>query len=332
MAQFLPAPTGARIGSVDVYPNLLVTTLAVAAVSLLPTRAGRAIESAPQVSRAVQCELSVRPLTLGVNPQPGVQRWGEPAPSSKYPVQVDRFANLSIATLSQPVAAPFLPLDTSQHQPRTQVLADAPLRPLTLGINPQPAPLRLEGSAPGPKLQVQTQAYPNTLVLGKPQVLQSFTSAPSLTYAVQADVYPRLLTLASAPPLTGAATLSLVLDLTGAPLTPTSSALLAVSLDLSGLVDSGVQKAGPVDSPRSAQGWRRKRKQLKLPPVQSVIERAPSTAVIAQAQTFQSLADLTGKPLERLRADVDHDIELLMREAAERDDEEALLLILTALD
>lgn len=99
---------------------------------------------------------------------------------------------------------------------------------------------------------------------------------------------------------------------------------------------SGASIAGPVDSPTiSDTAYRRKRKKLRLKPVfitPASFEVAPPQAVIDLAPSFQSLADLTGKPLESLRAEVDREIELLMREAQERDDEEALLLILTALD
>lgn len=94
--------------------------------------------------------------------------------------------------------------------------------------------------------------------------------------------------------------------------------------------------AGPVDSPRiSDTAFRRKRKKLRLKPVfiaPASFEVAPPQEVIDLVPSFQFLADLTGKPLESLRADIDQEIELLMRELQERDDEEALLLILTALD
>lgn len=99
-------------------------------------------------------------------------------------------------------------------------------------------------------------------------------------------------------------------------------------------------QAGPVDSPRiSDTAFRRKKKLRKIEtPAEPVFiapasfEREIPPAIIAKATNFQSLADITGKPVATLRAQVDHEIESLMRAHAERDDEEALEWILKALD
>jgi hypothetical protein len=102
--------------------------------------------------------------------------------------------------------------------------------------------------------------------------------------------------------------------------------------------DSG--KAGPVDDVRSADGFFRRKKKLRKveKPAEPVFispasfEREIPPALIVKAKSFQSLADLTGKPVQVLRAQIDHEIESLMRAHAERDDEEAIEWILKALD
>lgn len=96
---------------------------------------------------------------------------------------------------------------------------------------------------------------------------------------------------------------------------------------------------GPVDSPRIAEGFyrrKKRRKPLELPePVfisPASFERAPPQAVIDKVPDFTTLAQTLGEAPAALSARIDREIEFLMRERAERDDEEALVLILTALD
>src|SRR5437660_11825074 len=127
MAQFLPAPRPRQLGAVDFIPNLLITTLA-AVAPFLPLQAGRAMASAPAIKGAVQCELLVRPLTLGMNPQPNVRRLDQSAPYPKFQVQVDQLR-----------------------------------APLTLGMNPQPGVGRLDANAPTLKGAVQLDRFPNLL-------------------------------------------------------------------------------------------------------------------------------------------------------------------------
>lgn len=185
-------PQKRQIGSVDVYPNLLVTTLAVVAVSLPPGKPYS--ESAPQQKRVLVVD-HVRPITLGINPSPQAVQWSQSAPPPKapvyvlaqpnylplginpnpqsrqvsdsapprkYAVTVDPQPNLSVTTLF-PVAAqaPFVPVDFSQTQRKYEVFADVPGRPLTLGINPNPRATSWSDSAPPPKYQVQVDVYPN---------------------------------------------------------------------------------------------------------------------------------------------------------------------------
>lgn len=114
-----------------------------------------------------------------------------------------------------------------------------------------------------------------------------------------------------------------------------------IVIDCSGTLtqpDSG--RAGPVDSQRSAEGYYRRKKKLRKlgVPAEPVfispasLERAPAQAVIDRVPDFTGLAQTLGETPAALSARIDREIEFLMREAQERDDEEALVLILTALD
>lgn len=111
-----------------------------------------------------------------------------------------------------------------------------------------------------------------------------------------------------------------------------------ILIDASGTLtqpDSG--KAGPVDSPRiSDTAFRRKRKRKALEPEQPAFiasfERAPPQAVIDRVPDFTTLAQRLGQSQAALSVRIDREIEHLMYEQAERDDEEALVLILTALE
>jgi hypothetical protein len=160
------APAIKGVLQLDPAPNLSITTLASAAVAPFHVPD----TSQYQAKYPIFADTPQRPLTLGLNPQPGVIRWDWSAPRSKYAVQVD-----------EPLGSP-----------------------LTLGINPQPTPGRLDAPAPGPKYQVEVDLYPNTLALGvnpQPAVIRWFESSPAPKYAVRVDVYPNLLTSTLAAPL-----------------------------------------------------------------------------------------------------------------------------------
>jgi hypothetical protein len=164
-----------RINAPDVFPNLLVTTLAVVALGL-PLSAGRADASAPAVKAPVQVDYLFRPLTLGINPNAAIQRLGESAPITKYAVQVDVYPNLQDTTLkpTPPSIPPGVPLDTSQLQLKYQVQLDQPMgSPLTLGIATLPIPLPLglpvDVSQFMGKFEVtDSGTYTNILILGIP--------------------------------------------------------------------------------------------------------------------------------------------------------------------
>ena len=195
MAQFLPAPQRRGLGAVDFIPNLLVTTLAV--ITLLPARAGRATESAPAIRCAVQNELLSRPLTLGLNPQPQIQGWTDSAPPRKSSVQVDQIrAPLTLGAVQSPLKT----LDTSPLQAKYQVFADTLPYPLTLGINPQPAPQRADQSAPANRAVVGIDIPANLLTLLSGVPFKPLdTGCFQGKYTVQADVPVRPLTLGVNP-------------------------------------------------------------------------------------------------------------------------------------
>lgn len=120
--------------------------------------------------------------------------------------------------------------------------------------------------------------------------------------------------------------------------TGTLAGIAAMLFGAFGALDQpNTTQPGPVDSPRSAEGWRRKKRKRKLLPEPVFVspasfEHAPPQAVIDTVPDFTALAQTLGEAPAALSARIDREIEFLMREHAERDDEEALVLILTALD
>lgn len=96
---------------------------------------------------------------------------------------------------------------------------------------------------------------------------------------------------------------------------------------------------GPPEGPTISEGaYRRKRKPkfIRLPkPIfiaPASFERASPQAVIDKVPDFTAITQTLGENAAALSARIDAEIEHLMREAAERDDEEALVWILRALD
>jgi hypothetical protein len=120
--------------------------------------------------------------------------------------------------------------------------------------------------------------------------------------------------------------------------TGTLAGSAAMLFDAFGTLDPlTTTQPGPVDSPRSAEGWYRRKRKKKL------IQLATESVFISPAETlpqavidtvpdFTSLAQRVGEAPAALSARIDREIEYLMREQAERDDEEALVLILTSLE
>ena len=229
------APPKAQIGSVDFIPNLLMTTLAIVAVSLPP---GKQLSgSAPQRKAQVQCEVYRTPLTLGINPNPAVRQQFDSAPPPKGAVYAEQQQN-TLARGINPNPAIRQQFD-SAPPPKAAVYAVQQHNILAQGINPNPAVRQLDGSAPQAKYRPQVDGTPNllattlapasaafpageqlsdsapplkspvvalqqhnTLVLGinpNPAVRQTDGSAPSLKYLPQADTYPNLLVTTLAP-------------------------------------------------------------------------------------------------------------------------------------
>jgi hypothetical protein len=156
-----------RIG-LDVIPNLLMTTLAV--VALIPP--GRQLSASAPIrkTQTVACEQQTNcPLTLGINPQPQVQRWDWEAPPPEAPVVV---------------------VEQAPH-------------PLTLGLNPQPQVQRWDWGAPAVKAAVEVDAFPNfavrQIIVATPQVVTLSASAPITKWAVTAEQYQNILVLGFNP-------------------------------------------------------------------------------------------------------------------------------------
>lgn len=99
-----------------------------------------------------------------------------------------------------------------------------------------------------------------------------------------------------------------------------------------------VVQAGPVDSQRIADTAFRRKKKRRIEaitePVKPVVEpRIVVTAPIPEKpRDFTTLAELSGKSIEAFRAEVEQEIADLLAAQQERDDEEAITLILSALE
>lgn len=188
------APSIRQIGDIDPLPTLLTTTLAPTPATLaLPLNAERWDDSAPPPKTPVYAVQQHNLLILGINPNAQVAQLDDSAPRIRQTVQVDIYPNLLVTNL---VAAPvpFLPVDTSQLQPKYQLGQDPGYRPLTLGINPNAKPLGLTDSAPPPKRPVTVDVYPNllvtTLYTGPTEfpVRQRFIAAGDSYFIASADI------------------------------------------------------------------------------------------------------------------------------------------------
>lgn len=83
--------------------------------------------------------------------------------------------------------------------------------------------------------------------------------------------------------------------------------------------------------------FRRKKKRRLVEQILKPVEPAKATTVIsavtaAPKPNFRTLAELSGKSIDILRAEMDPEIAELLDLQQERDDEEALTLILAALE
>jgi len=163
----------------------------------------------------------------------------------------------------------------------------------------------------------------------------ALSGATSITFAANAtaDIPSGQMVGTTAITFNGSATLDGLAELIGSS---------EIRFDAFGTIDQPLNiLPGPLDSPRIAEGlYRRKKKKLRRieepeSPVfisPASFERAPPQEVIDKVPNFATLAKTVGTDPAVLSAQIDREIEFLMREEAERDDEEALVLILTALD
>jgi len=142
--------------------------------------------------------------------------------------------------------------------------------------------------------------------------------------------------LFSAGTVTPSAGGDVVVALTGVTATFTAGVLIPSGADITAL-------PGPLDWPPdriadTAFRRKKKRRQREIePPAQPVDPiRVGAIGAIpippAKTYDFRSLAELSGKSVEAFRAEIDQEIARLLAEQQERDDEEALTLILAALD
>ena len=146
--------------------------------------------------------------------------------------------------------------------------------------------------------------------------------------------------------LTGSATVDIVFGLSGAlsdVSTLTASATLGISFGVTAVATGSAALAGPTDTQRISTGAYRKKKRKKIGP-QGVREetrpaipsvRPPAPLQAPQPVDFQALAQVAGKSLDALRAEVDSEIAELMREIELREDDEEvgeLALILATIE
>lgn len=100
-----------------------------------------------------------------------------------------------------------------------------------------------------------------------------------------------------------------------------------------------IMQPGPVDGRIADTAFRRKKKlrladiETPLQPVQPIRAGAVGALSLpARTYDFRTLAELSGKSMEVFSAEIDQEIAQLLAHQQERDDEEALTLILTALE
>lgn len=124
------------IGSVDLYPNLLGTTLASAPAALnLPLRAGRICESAPARRKSPGDSLTSQGLIVYDGPEAAVASLTDSAPRRVRRLSIDPPLDLLGTTLAQsPMGLPLLAgrLDQAAPRRKARVCEDLLYRPLSL--------------------------------------------------------------------------------------------------------------------------------------------------------------------------------------------------------
>ncbi len=184
---FDSAPASVRRIQLDVYPNLLGTTLgAVAPATLdLPLRSGRVFESAPR-KRWQADPISAQGFIIYDGPEAAIASIFDSAPPRKKSAYAFDPPNLLVDTLwnttqmTLPMAA--AKLSDSAPPPKYQVRIEALSRPLTLGINPNAAVGTISDSATPRKRPVVFEYPPNRMLL-----TTTFVSVPNVVGASEAS-------------------------------------------------------------------------------------------------------------------------------------------------
>jgi hypothetical protein len=173
-------------------PNLNTTTLGTPASPLnLPLLALGDFGGQYKLKYAVVADQYINTLVLGYDTLWPAWNDAESQQQPKAQVQADQYVNLLVLQSIQAPATPVIPYDAGSVKPKYQIYADQPLRPLTLGINPNPLPLQLSASAPITKYAVTIDTTPNvstqSVVFTIPVGQQLSSSAPPPKYQVQLD-------------------------------------------------------------------------------------------------------------------------------------------------
>jgi hypothetical protein len=192
-ALVMPTPPRGRIGSPDVFPNLLISTLALAAVALPIGQ--QLFASAPQAKYQTQVDISPNTLLRGI-PQPfPFNQFIQESSKPRYAVTVDQYPNTILRGIPQPF--PLITPDTQAVKQKWNVELDQYPNTVLRGI-PQPFPFNqfIQESAK-PRWNVELDQYPN-LLLG-PLALAGAALPPGYRtdfaefqpkYAVQVDLTP----------------------------------------------------------------------------------------------------------------------------------------------
>jgi hypothetical protein len=197
------APCAKFRNTLDRFPNLLVTTLAIVPPDTTNVPIVQVYGSAPQRTPRLSQDSYPNLLTTTLAPLPSFglplrsEILDESAPIRRFRVSVDAYPNLSVTTLAPPAATYALPLsaellDDSSPPRKAQVFAQQlDVRPIWR--DPVPGFVQWNDSAPWVKYRPQVDVYPNITVLGiNPNAvpLQLNDSAPPPKRPVYVDVFP----------------------------------------------------------------------------------------------------------------------------------------------
>lgn len=195
------APPRNRRIHLDVYPNLLGTTLAAAAPATLdlPLRSGRVFDSA-WPKRWQPDSLQSQGLIVYDGPEAAIASLTESAPQRRKALSIEQAPNLLSNTLGQSpaIALPLLAirLDASAPRRAASLSIDAPSSRAVLGDITMPLMAdRADASAPARRLNVLSEHFGRSLTLGinpNATVLQLSDSAPLLERSAYAFDPPNL--------------------------------------------------------------------------------------------------------------------------------------------